>query len=84
MPEVTIKLNEVGIENKYGTYGAQEEEQGKSISSIIRFGGTIEPATPIEEIVTQADALMDQAFDIAKRAVKRASEEEKNQEETGW
>lgn len=75
MPEIKINLNEVSIENKFGTYGSETEEQGKSISSVVRFGGTIEPATPIEDLVKQIDALMDQAFDIAKRGVQRASEE---------
>lgn len=80
MPDIKIKINEVAIENKYGVYGDESKEKGKSISSIVRFGGSIEPGCSLEEFVPQVDALMDQAFDIARRGVKRASQDE----ETGW
>jgi len=79
MPKITITLNEVSVENKFGIYGEDDEGQGKSISSVISFGGTIEPGGEMGQIIPQVDALMDQAFAIAKGAVERASKEDK-----GW
>jgi len=80
--EFTIKVNQVTLKNKYGEYGLDDNEKGKTLSSELEIGGTVEPDTEMDSLVPELDKLMDQAFDTVKRGVKRASEETK--EDKGW
>jgi len=87
--DFVISVREIAIENKFGIYGQDENEQGKTLSSILRIEGSVVPSKPLDAIMLTLDEHLDQAFDIVKRAVERASEEEaepsvEEEEGKGW
>jgi len=74
--DFVISVRDIAIENKFGIYGQDETEQGKTLSSILRIEGSVVPNKPLDAIMLRLDEHLDQAFDIVKRAVARASKEE--------
>jgi len=78
-----ITINDMGIETKYGEYGG--EERGKTISGVLRLGGSIVPARPPDVLWPSISKMFDEAFGTVKEAVARASSERaESEEESGW
>jgi len=79
-----ISVKDIAIENKFGIYGQDENEQGKTLSSTLRIEGSVVPNKPLDAIMQTLDEHLDQAFDAVKRAVERASKESPEEAGKGW
>jgi len=82
--DFVISVKDITIENKFGIYGQDENEQGKTLSSTLRIEGSVVPNKPLDAIMLTLDEHLDQAFDAVRRAVERASKESPEEEGKGW